>query len=350
MLSITLEGSPFERGYEHGKRLAAEIRDAIQTYCPEQWLSSPEIQRLNRRLLDSLNQFYPNLVIEMEGISKGSGIELERIQHLNLVAATGSLRDLNAAISNTFTMMCSAIGIADSDAGPIAGKNCDDSITLAPFYLFQTVRPDKEMAYMCISTVGTVWAEAGLNDAGFVLMQTAGPGIPGQDGKGIVCNIAPRPVIAHCVNTEEAVDFLERITIAGWGMGAVLVDANGALAIVEKSYTKQAASKVHDGWAFCTNHFVAPSMQGIPPYQEAIVENSETRYRTLTRLLNLVEWPRTLEGLKSALAYHGDDGFVHQQGQQGIYTNYTCIAVPRARKIWLWDGDPCLNKFQVYRL
>jgi len=350
MLSITLEGKPFERGYKHGQQFAEDIKRAIRMYCPKQWLSSPKVRKLGQRLLDSLDESYPDFVAEMEGISKGSGIDFERIIHLNLVAATGSLHDLDSAMARTFTTQCSAVGIADSDAGPIAGKNCDESITAVPFYLFETVRPEKGMAYMCISWVGTVWAEAGMNEAGFVLMQTAGPGIPGQDGSGIVCNIAPRPVIAQCVNTEEAVDFWERMTVAGWGMGAVLVDANGALATVEKSYTKQAVSKVCEGWACCTNHFVAPSMRGIPPYREGIVENSETRYRTLTRLLTLREWPRTLEGLKSALAYYGDDGFVFQQGQQDVYTNYSCVAVPKTLEVWLWDGDPRLNKLQVFHL
>ena len=351
MLSITLEGKPFERGYKHGQQFAEDIKRAIRTYCPEQWLSSPKVRKLGQRLLDSLNESCPDLVAEMEGIHEGSDIAFERIVHLNLVAASGSLHDLDSAISSTFTMLCTAVGVADSNMGPIAGKNCDESKTAAPFYLFETVRPNSGMAYMCISWVGTVWAEAGMNEAGFVLMQTAGPGIPGQDGSGIVCNIAPRPVIAQCVNTEEAVDFWEQMTVAGWGMGAVLVDTNGALDIVEKSYTEQVASTVHDGWAFCTNHFVAPSMRGIPPYREDTVESSETRYRTLSRLLTSKGWPRTFEGLKTALAYDGDDGYVRQQGQQGgSYTNYSCIAVPRALEVWLWDEDYRLNKLQVFHL
>jgi isopenicillin-N N-acyltransferase-like protein len=349
MLSITLEGPPFERGYQHGQRFADQIRRTIQTYCPPRWFAAPEVKTLEQRLLGSMCAQFPELVIEMVGISKGSGISFDQITLLNLVLATNDLE--SDALSSTFKLTCTALGFADGDVGPIAGKNCDESPKAVPFYLFQTVRPDRGMAYMCISWVGTVWAEAGLNEAGLALMQTAGPSAPNQDGHGIVCNIAPRPVIEQCRTTQEAVEMLARMDVAGWGMGAVIADTAGNLVTIEKSYDHHAVMPAQDGVSFCTNHFVHPAMQGMLPIaHEGIAANSVARYGTLTTLFRQLSWPRTGQGLKSALAYHGEAGFVCQHGDAGLYSNYYCIAFPRTRQLWLGDGNPCQGQYTIYHL
>ncbi len=48
MLTVTLEGSPFERGYQHGRQFANEIREVIQTYCQGSWLAAPEVKTLEK--------------------------------------------------------------------------------------------------------------------------------------------------------------------------------------------------------------------------------------------------------------------------------------------------------------
>lgn len=348
MLSITLEGQPFDRGYQHGERFASQIGEIIRTYCTDRQLTGAEVRTLARRLLGSTCRQFPELVIEMMGISQGARVDFDEIVLLNLVLATNDLE--SDAISKFFKLSCSAIGFSDSDVGPGVGKNCDEMLKGAPFYLLETVRPDEGLAYMCISWVGTVWAEAGLNEAGFALMQTGGPSAPDQDGHGIVCNIAPRPVLERCRTTQEAVAMLGRIDVAGWGFSAVLGDTSGAV-VVEKTYKQHAVVPAHEGVVFSTNHFVDRTMQGMLPIDhDGIVPNSEARYRTLATLFTKRAWPQTLDGLKSALGYHGADGFVCQHGEIGYHTHFSCVAIPRSLEILLSDGSPCLGKFQSYRL
>lgn len=349
MLYVALEGSSFERGFQHGQQFASEIGETIRVYCPEHWLTSPEVHELERRLLSSLAAESPDLIVEMVGISKGAGVSFGKIALLNLVLATNDLG--SDSISKTFKLACSAVGFSDSDAGPIVAKNCDETQTAAPFYLFQTTHPEEGMAFMGISWVGTVWMEGGMNEAGLAFMQTAGPLVPNQDGYGVVCNIVPRIVLAQGRTVQEGVNRLREMRVAGWGMGAVLVDLEGSLAVIEKTYDLCAASLGQDGVGYCTNHFLDPVMKGtVSIAHEGLEENSNVRYRTLTKLFMENDWSRTLEGMKETLAYHGEAGFVCQHGDAGLHTNYSCIAIPRARKILLGDGYPCLNNYSEYCL
>ena len=350
MLSITLEGPPFERGYQHGRQFAAEIKETIRVYCPEHWLTSPEARQLEHRLLGSLASHSPELVTEMVGISKGAGVSFDQVTMLNLVLATNDLA--SESISTTFKLACSAIGISDTEVGPIVAKNCDETKTAAPFYLFQTVRPEDGLAFMGISWVGTIWLEGGMNEAGFALMQTAGPLVPNQDGCGIVCNVAPRLVLARSRTTQEGVEKFREMRVAGWGMGAVLADTEGNVAVIEKTYDLLATEPVQAEVGFCTNHFLDPVMMSatVPTDHEGLEENSKARYETLTTLFTEHNWPHTLDGVKRALAYHGEAGFVCQHGDAGLHSNYSCVALPRTQKVLLSEGNPCLNSYNEYCL
>lgn len=349
MLSITLQGPPFERGYQHGQQFPAEIRETLRVYCPDHWRSDSAVRTVERRLLSTLAARFPELVIEMTGIAKGAGIDFEAISLLNLVLATNDL-DSNA-ISDTFKLACSAIGFAGSDVGPLVGKNCDETMKAAPFYLFQEVRPDYGPAYFCISWVGTVWAEAGMNDAGLALMQTAGPSAPEQDGHGIVCNIAPRPVLERCRTTGEGLAMLASMDVAGWGMGLMLADWHGTLAGLEKTYDRDAVITPEAEVAFCTNHFTQPAMQGTVSIAHAgLEENSRARHLTLARVLLQGTWPHSLSGMQAALGYHGPAGFVCQHGEAGLHSNYSCIAAPRRRELWLGEGYPCQGNYTRHQL
>jgi predicted choloylglycine hydrolase len=268
---------------------------------------------------------------------------------LNLVLATNDLE--SDVISSTFKIACSAIGFSNTGIGSIIGKNCDERKSFAPFYLFQKVYPKDGLSFMGISNVGTIWLEAGMNEAGFAFMQTAGPIAPNQSGYGIACNIAPRPILSRCHTTDEGLSMLKDMYVAGWGMGIILADLTGKVLAIEKTGDLCAISAVGPDPTFCTNHFVDPQMAVTKPIaHEGLEENSKTRYQTLQSLFHEGNWPQSLEGMKDALGYHSETGFVCQHGDSNAYSNYSCIAIVREKKILLGNGYPCLKNYSEYSL
>jgi predicted choloylglycine hydrolase len=255
------------------------------------------------------------------------------------------------AIETTFDLACTAIGLCDSDVGPVVAKNCDERQSAAPFYVLQTIYPEDGLAFMGISNVGTIWLEGGMNETGFALMQTAGPIAPNQNGYGIACNIAPRAVLARSRTNQDSIAMLRDMYVAGWGMGLVLVDAVGSVATMEKTGDLCAVSSGEAGALFCTNHFVDPVMKDTRPVAHTgLEENSKARYETLQVLFEQKDWPHTLEGVKSALGYHGDAGFVCQHGNANLHSNYSCIALVREKKMLVGDGYPCQRNYTEYLL
>lgn len=246
---------------------------------------------------------------------------------------------------------CTGIGFTESDVGPIVGKNCDGPLNTAEYYLLEIVHPHRGNNFVCISWTGTLWAEAGLNDLGFAFVQTAGPTMTGQDGRGIVCCIAPRFLLSKCSTVEEGLNLLKQWTISGCGMGLILVDATGDIAVVEKSHTKQSVTRPEKGIGFYTNHFVTKSMQGMMPLPiEGIAINSENRYQTLKRIFSKHESQLTIQMMEDVLRNHDESGAICRHGQGGSYSLYSSIMVTKRKEIWLTEGLPCQGDFIVHRL
>ncbi len=204
---------------------------------------------------------------------------------------------------------------------------------------------------MGISFVGTLWIEGGLNEAGLALMQTAGPIAPNQDGYGVVCNIAPRLILARNRSVKQAVEDIRQMRTAGWGYGAVLADSRGNLSVVEKAYDWCACRPIEAGAGWRTNHFVEPGMERcLPIPHPGLEQNSRQRYTTVETLVTGRDWQSTVDNVQNLLGYHGPAGFVCQHGDSDLFTNYSCIAIARDRKILLGDGYPCEKNYTTYRL
>lgn len=348
MLKVILEGRPFERGFFHGKIFSHEIKHCIEKSCLASWYSSEKVKQLEKNMLSTLSSFYPDSVIEMLGISEGAGVDFKEILLLNLMVGASVPRvDSPTSIFRG----CTGIGFTESDVGPIVGKNCDGPLNTAEYYLLEIVHPHRGNSFACISWTGTLWAEAGLNDFGFAFVQTAGPTMTGQDGRGIVCCIAPRFLLSKCSTVEEGLNLLKQWTISGCGMGLILVDATGDIAVVEKSYTKQSVTRPEKGIGFCTNHFVTKSMQGMMPLPiEGITINSENRYQTLKRIFSKHESQLTIQMMEDVLRNHDESGAICRHGQGGSYSLYSSIMVTKRKEIWLTEGLPCQGDFIVHPL
>jgi hypothetical protein len=75
---VHIEGAPYERGYQHGKLLAAEIADYIESLAANRSAKSPhEAWRDTRMLVNALflRRYDPEYLEEMKGIADGAAAE-----------------------------------------------------------------------------------------------------------------------------------------------------------------------------------------------------------------------------------------------------------------------------------
>lgn len=117
-------------------------------------------------------------------------------------------------------LACTSVAFVTSDVGPILGKTDDGTFrpdrNRSDELAILTIRADAGYDVLCVTPVGTVWAECGINEKGLCIGLSSGrPAMPGQDGRGVPQHIVPRLVLRRCANVKEGVDFLRRTSLAG---------------------------------------------------------------------------------------------------------------------------------------
>jgi isopenicillin-N N-acyltransferase like protein len=84
---LTLKGSPFELGYEHGKQAQKAIRRNFEFYLGfwHYWSGAGRERILQeaKKFIPSIEKADPDLMEELKGISRGAAMELEEIVALN---------------------------------------------------------------------------------------------------------------------------------------------------------------------------------------------------------------------------------------------------------------------------
>ncbi len=197
MPEIILQGSPYQRGLKHGETFAKEIRRAYDTICKpikEKWNCKKEGTLY--KLFKNLQSTFPDLIEEIEGISRGSKMNFEDILLLNFYHGLGVIK-----------LQCTNLAFVNGEQGAIHGKTGDAEDCSSPFYLLEVVNPDKDPSFINFCYVGTVWTEAGVNSIGLSCGQSSSSTISGQDGRGIPCLVMPRPLLQKCSTVEEGIEF-----------------------------------------------------------------------------------------------------------------------------------------------
>lgn len=140
---LELSGSPYKRGFTHGKLLKKEIHELIQRFKEDiQETTEEDPDQFILNFLEqtdyesSILKWTPEVMEEVKGISEGSGIDLETILMYQLVDEYWfNTEDLLAH-------RCSSIGVDKSEDTPsCTAQNMD----IEPFYDgFQTVLKIKD--------------------------------------------------------------------------------------------------------------------------------------------------------------------------------------------------------------
>jgi hypothetical protein len=261
---IDQSGRAFERGAEHGRALAGEIRALIAAICPPAWRDDPSIARRLERELDGLERLGgSHQLAEMVGIAAGSDVPFEDIARLNLIVGADGVPGVDSPAA-MYRPACSAIVLADPCHGAVCGKNGDAEQAHERWYWVQRVdaRADGIPRYLNVIWPGTLWTDSGMNEHGLAMVQTAGPGMLHQ-GPGLAGCLLPRIVLERASTVAEAIDVLCQVPGSGYGLVYVLADAAGDSAIVEKVHDRTAVRSRREPYAWAVNRFTADELQAV---------------------------------------------------------------------------------------
>lgn len=310
MIHVTLSGSPYEIGYQHGQALRPLV-DAMAKYESRRHAHLDAAPPKLDAVLDRVRLTAPALLEELRGIADGSGMPYELLQAVNL-------RVLH---------YCTVIAFTQSDVGPALGKNLD-----FPLYAYQalfTIQPAEGYAMTHVGCAGSVASYGGLNAAGLAMGHAAVPLDENLEDSGLPVAFLRRLALQHCATASEAIAFLGKHDVWRIGDNLMFLDRSGEAVVVEMRPGAQRVRQPVEGTLWCTNCLVHPDLA-------TGKEDARQRYRYIERTLSAERPALTRAFLHGLLSSHDGEALLCRDT-----TQLSFVAYPASGRLEIADGYPC---------
>ena len=331
MLFIETKGTWRKMGRQLGDAFLDQLKQCIDHYAS--WLVAdldryrPAIGQI-RALLSS---HAPELLEETEGLAESSGVDADTLL---------GYRFFNE-VKERVAEGCSVVYIANSDAGPLLGRNCDLSATFDPdIQLCRTCRPDCGQTKVTTSYLGMAGG-IGVNASG---LGTGGAsahtperygdeGLPGQVLSFLLMNA--------CSDVPEARALLSRHAFLGKSQNLIAGDRGGASVLLEMApgrISEQIDRPPDQDWQICTNFFTS----GRTPIdaQPLYLESAYARYGRMSHGLSSGLVDRSASGLKQLLTDIAQPGLCIPQDHVTLKTAYSQVMELSSGKMHITPGHP----------
>jgi len=83
MQVIECHGTPYEVGFQHGRRLADRVHACHAVYCRFPGLSGEQVQHAAQAIEAAHQARLPESLVELQGIADGSGLPVQDVLQLN---------------------------------------------------------------------------------------------------------------------------------------------------------------------------------------------------------------------------------------------------------------------------
>lgn len=337
MKHIKVNGTSFERGLQHGQQLAPLVHKSVEhhRYLLE---GREERARAATKVIEgSLRAHFPEIVEEMKGIAEGAKTDYMDILLLNTVYD---------AVGAGFHH-CTAIGLPKTPEGPLVGKSTDVGLEEMGLMTSFQVHPRDGYAYLHCAYAGTLWTEAGVNDAGLACAWTGLFPHSSVWRSGTSIFFLPRVILERCGAVDEAMALLNAHTPVFTGATITLADSSWeGVIVVEDLPLGRSACWTEDVPTVRTNHPHCPEIAAMAAGEAEVAvlypglyENSRARYANARRLVG--EITPSSENLRAIYSDHTQPGAICQHGEAQLHTASAVILVPRSRTMFQTEGYGC---------
>ena len=264
---LHLYGSASERGEAIGHLMGKQIQHLIDKYI--KILHSGEKYQKAIQTAYQLEKHIPReYILEMKGISKGSGIAYKDI----LLA--------NTFLEMLFGVMCSTFVVQkeQSDVNTlIFGRNLDfPSMNVAHLYdLIMVYHLENKNSLVIIGWPGMIGAISGMNQKGLAATMLVSLSEQRPNFNNIPSTLAFRQVLESYGSVKEVVDYFKKTKIASPN-NLTVADAHNKSVVIELSPNYHNRMRYPSGNAlYCTNYFL--DKKG----SQEMYSKKDTRYTSL---------------------------------------------------------------------
>lgn len=385
VLSITTEGSPYERGHQQGEQLAERIDLALNTVFHSKMFNeiSPRgvpltiikmgLGQMGRsKIRRPLKRTLPHQADKLKGIAKGAGIGVSLTYGLHYIETMSG--DPDSLYRNPPTQACSmmfALPSATKHDELLYGRNYDFPRILQPFQMVRYEKPDDKYHNINLSQLPYVGTHMGMNEKGLMVGYNYGrawkkepldfrlSGVPGT----IIC----QEILESCASVEEAIEFITNFPERANGVHYGLVDTSGDACVLETTATRHAIRRPEEGVLVHTNTYRTDELKdaNLPmdvrfkmgDMDFSPIESPIRRFRRATKLINEAKGNITMKTLKMILRDH-DNGDPKREGPDDFslcthgasaMTLASIICKPRKGEFWVVDNQPCKEPYELFR-
>jgi len=332
MLRIETKGDWRQMGRQVGEQYREHFVGCMERWCP--WfVGDPDKYAGALRAIEELLQRHcPDALEETEGMAEGA--ELPRRLLLGY--------RFYPEIARRRLEGCSAVFLAESDCGPLLGRNCDLNEGDGEWQLLQIARPRGGPAALYCTYLGLAGG-VGLNEHGFALGGASahthakydGGGRPGLPGS-VLCRLMRQ----RCRTVADAREFMAAHSLLGKSANMIAADASGDSVLFEMASGRTAVQcdrPPGKTWQGCTNFFLSGQIPMRPDPPESFA-NSYARYGRMAHQLDHGLIERSVAGLQRLLTDIANPGMCCPTG--GLHTAYSHVMDLSGRKMHLAAGHP----------
>ena len=347
---ITLEGSPYDMGFQQGSLLKDDIRLVYKNYLYKkvikEWTKQyaylagkggPKAHSDPRSvLLDEAQKHAKNIpdefLEEMRGLADGAGLKYEDVLILS------SHIDYFAVLCSTFV----ARGAVTADGAMIEGRNLDwakGGLTeLDPLSAVIVRKPENGHAWASVIYPGLIGDLTILNDAGMAIELNFSMAVKEENGEtGMPALVIMRKLAQYAGSIEEAEAILkETPRIAGYNITVADGKTNEA-EVIEVTAKTMGIVPLVDDTVVTTNHFTSAELDGKNVAASNFSSSpSPERYARLKELLQENKGRIDPEVAKTMM---------HDAGVMVPGTVQTVVLRPETRDFWVWSRNRAAGDF-----
>lgn len=329
MLTIKTHGTAFERGRQQGSICKEKIFLWLDRNMEEFRLFSDtsEKKKLITIVQKQMEKLYPEGYEEICGIADGIGMPEK--DYISIMLS------INRCSQDK---KCTVLGFKSNNKKVIIGKTDDVLLEEIGLNVLEATYPKEGYKHIHFHFAGTIWSVAGMNECGLTFSMTGIPGPVTFEG-GINSLDALHRILPYCSSVDDTIIYLRNLQLNSGGFSLLLGDSKGMINLIEITGAGLMEIYPIEGKFFLhTNHILDNTFQKINPSQwEPLLSNSKRRY--LNALKKFKNISLNEQGMMSFLNDRSKDGAICQNGEDGLYTDFSVILLPDEKKVTYWTYD-----------
>ncbi|MCD4790877.1 MAG: C45 family peptidase [Bacteroidales bacterium] len=351
LLEVT--GSYYEIGYAIGSFFKKEINDVFNKR--KDWFNGLKetVKKDNKELYDGLllktRQYFPHLIEEIKGMSKGAGIAFDDMFLMNIKAEIGALR----ANQKEETPGCSTIYYADNNKMYLIHNEDGNEANRGNMFVVKAT-PPSGITFIVLTYPGIIMGNGpGFNDFGII--QATNYIASAKWNNGI-----PRYILGRAVLEAKSIN--EAINICTHPERAFAYHHNLASINDKKFYSVEVTPENYqifepDGIYFHTNHLILNKTKDFPQDEGYVNSSSFSRYSVIKESISDISGLDMINEQKifSILSSHQNKPYSpcrHPKGKVTGRTLATAFFNINEGSLRLYKGNPCISypseKYQTF--